>query len=103
MPWEGVELDRTDRDAEDAWPTQELTARSRSSGRSQKDYGTVWCETVHDRGPEVIFPIPDHDEDQLGRRTAAVEKVDDWRAPEQLTMMMTMSVTISRVESKESR
>lgn len=103
MPWEGVELDRTDDDAEDGWPTQEPTARSRSSGRSQKDCGTVWCETVHDRGSEVIFPIPDHDEDQLGRRTAAVEKVDDWRAPEQPMMMMTMSVMISRAESKESR
>ena len=58
MPWEGVKLDKPDHDAEDGWPTEEPTARSRSSGRSQKDCGTVWCEAVHDRGPEVLFPIP---------------------------------------------
>ena len=99
MPRKGTELDRLDANAEDCGPTQEPAACSRTPGRNQENRGTVWRHVVHDRGPEIIFPFPNNDEDQLGRGFAAADNLDAWRALRQWSVILLGNVEVYKAAS----
>ena len=66
-------------------------------GEVKKIAGPYGVKLYMTEDQRSYFPFPTTMKINWGR-TAAVEKVDDWRAPEQPMMM-----TTSRAESKENR